>query len=138
MEYNAQTGAILWQNQSDHTQQITAGYILAKLAHTAGCGQRADVWRALFRRPCRLPTRHAARRRGGSYRGSPQPGLRAATGPPRDQIAVSGGLGCAAYWFDNRGRAAGSAGPPIRLNGNPNFVRGDCTATESAPTSGSL
>src|SRR5208283_512683 len=32
MEYTAQTGAILWQNQSDHTQQITAGYILANSA----------------------------------------------------------------------------------------------------------
>jgi hypothetical protein len=27
--YNAQNGDILWQNISDHTQQITAGYILA-------------------------------------------------------------------------------------------------------------
>jgi hypothetical protein len=29
LEYNAQTGAMLWQNVSDHSQQVTAGYILA-------------------------------------------------------------------------------------------------------------
>ena len=28
MEYNAQNGKILWQNNSDHSQQVTAGYIL--------------------------------------------------------------------------------------------------------------
>ena len=28
LAYNAQTGAMLWQNISDHSQQITAGYIL--------------------------------------------------------------------------------------------------------------
>ena len=28
LAYNAQTGKLLWQNLSDHTQQITAGYIL--------------------------------------------------------------------------------------------------------------
>jgi len=29
MEYNAQNGKILWQNNSDHSQQVTAGYILS-------------------------------------------------------------------------------------------------------------
>ncbi len=29
LAYNAQNGDILWQNLSDHSQQITAGYILA-------------------------------------------------------------------------------------------------------------
>jgi hypothetical protein len=29
LEYNAQTGQMLWQNVSDHSQQVTAGYILA-------------------------------------------------------------------------------------------------------------
>jgi hypothetical protein len=29
LEYNAQTGAMMWQNVSDHSQQVTAGYILA-------------------------------------------------------------------------------------------------------------
>jgi hypothetical protein len=28
MEYNAQNGKIIWQNNSDHSQQVTAGYIL--------------------------------------------------------------------------------------------------------------
>ncbi len=28
LEYNAQNGKILWQNNSDHSQQVTAGYIL--------------------------------------------------------------------------------------------------------------
>lgn len=28
LAYNAQTGELLWQNLADHTQQITAGYIL--------------------------------------------------------------------------------------------------------------
>jgi hypothetical protein len=28
LEYNAQTGAMMWQNVSDHSQQVTAGYIL--------------------------------------------------------------------------------------------------------------
>ena len=29
LEYNAQNGQMIWQNVSDHSQQVTAGYILA-------------------------------------------------------------------------------------------------------------
>jgi hypothetical protein len=107
MEYNAQTGAILWQNLSDHTQQITAGYILAN-----------------------SPTPQAvanARTYGPPRIAGMQAGFGRQQTPP-DQIAVGGGLGAQLYWFDNRGRLL-ERWPAHPLSGNPNFVRGDWFGT---------
>jgi hypothetical protein len=105
LAYNAQTGAILWHNLSDHTQQITAGYILAgsKTPQVVSNGRT-------------YPPRPA----GG------QPGLRTA-GPP-DQVVPGGGLAAQLYWFDNKGNLL-EKWPTHPLNGNPNFVRGDWYGT---------
>jgi hypothetical protein len=100
LEYNAQTGAMLWQNLSDHTQQITAGYILGD-SKTPQAVANARTYGAPMARGA---------------------GMRQA--PAADQIAVNGGLAAQLYWFDNKG-ALLERWPAQPLNGNPNFVRGD-------------
>ena len=122
MEYNAQTGAILWQNQSDHTQQITAGYILANSATPQavanGRTYGAPVPRPVGFQPGARPAGAAA-----GAGAAPQPGFGRQQGPA-DQIAINGGLAAQLDWFDNRGRLL-ERWPAHPLNGNPNFVRGD-------------
>jgi hypothetical protein len=98
---NAQTGAILWQNLSDHSQQITAGYILAD----SKTPQVITNGRTYTTRPGG----------GGGFRGQ---------ATPTGEIAVGGGLGAQLYWFDNVGRLL-ERWPAHPLSGNPNFVRGD-------------
>jgi hypothetical protein len=99
--YNAQTGAILWHNLSDHTQQITAGYILAdsKTPQVVSNGRTYPARPAGF-----------------------QPGARAVASS--DQTNPGGGLAAQLYWFDNKGHLL-EKWPAHPLNGNPNFVRGD-------------
>jgi hypothetical protein len=101
LAYNAQTGAILWHNLSDHTQQITAGYILAD----AKTPQVISNGRTYPARPAGL-----------------QPGPRPAAAT--DQVIPGGGLAAQLYWFDNKGNLL-EKWPAHPLNGNPNFVRGD-------------
>lgn len=100
LAYNAHSGAILWQNLSDHTQQITAGYIL-KNSKTP---QVVVNGRTYMPRP---PRRQAG-----------------ATPPPETGLGGNGGLGAQLYWFDNKGNLL-ERWPAHPLNGNPNFVRGD-------------
>jgi hypothetical protein len=126
MEYNAQTGAILWQNQSDHTQQITAGYILANSA-TPQAVANGRTYGAPVPRPASFqPGVRPAGAAAGAGAG-PQPGFGRQQGPA-DQIAINGGLAAQLYWFDNRGRLL-ERWPAHPLNGNPNFVRGDWYGT---------
>ena len=126
MEYNAQTGAILWQNQSDHTQQITAGYILAN-SPTPQAVANGRTYGAPVPRPAGFqPGARPAGAAAGAGAG-PQPGFGRQQGPA-DQIAISGGLAAQLYWFDNRGRLL-ERWPAHPLNGNPNFVRGDWYGT---------
>ena len=101
LAYSAQTGKLLWHNISDHTQQITAGYILAnsKTPQVVSNGRT-------------YPARPAGFQAGG--RSS------AAT----DQVTPGGGLAAQLYWFDNKGNLL-EKWPAHPLNGNPNFVRGD-------------
>jgi len=120
MEYNAQTGAILWQNQSDHTQQITAGYILAnsptpQAVATGGC--MARLFRAL---PASNPACGPPARR--QLQGQAAAGFGRQQGPA-DQIALAAG------WLRSsmvrQSRRLLERWPAHPLNGNPNFVRGD-------------
>jgi outer membrane protein assembly factor BamB len=106
LAYNAQTGAILWQNISDHSQQITAGYILANSATP----QVVTNGRTYIAMP----------RPAGFVPG--QPFRRAA--PPTSEIVAGGGLGAQLYWFNNKGKLL-ETWPAHMLFGNPNFVRGD-------------
>jgi hypothetical protein len=106
--YDAQTGAMLWQNVSDHTQQITAGYILAD-SKTPQVVANGRTYGAPQPRPA-----------GGAAGGRPQ--------PAPGQIQVGGGLGAQLYWFDAQGRLL-EKWPAHPLNGNPNFVRGDWYGT---------
>jgi len=114
--YNAQNGDMLWQNLSDHSQQITAGYILG----TARTPQVVTNGRTYG-----TPTPRPA---------GAQPGLRPSGGGgfrqaiPAGEIGVGGGLGAQLYWFDNVGRLL-EKWPAHPLNGNPNFVRGDWYGT---------
>jgi hypothetical protein len=100
---------MLWQNLSDHSQQVTAGFILAD----SKTPQVVTNGRTYATRPA-----GAAGGRGAG--GSP------ATTVP--QIAVGGGLGAQLYWFDNAGRLL-ERWPANPLSGNPNFVRGDWYGT---------
>ena len=111
---NGQTGAILWQNLSDHSQQITAGYILgdSKMPQVITNG------RTYTTRPG-PPPGAAPRAPGAAAAG----GFRGQAGPS-GEIAVGGGLGAQLYWFDNVGRLL-EKWPAHPLSGNPNFVRGD-------------
>jgi hypothetical protein len=137
LAYNAQTGAMLWQNLSDHTQQITAGYILAdsKTPQIVSNG-RTYLPRPAFNGPRPAATPRPPQQSGTQPNptGNPQPAtgnspadtevpVFRATGPA-NQIAVGGGLGAQLYWFDNAGRLL-ERWPAHPLNGNPNFVRGD-------------
>ena len=106
LAYNAQTGAILWQNISDHSQQITAGYILANSA-TPQVVTNGRTYIAMPRPAGFVP--------GQPFR---------RTAPPAGEIAVGGGLGAQLYWFNNQGKLL-ETWPAHPLFGNPNFVRGD-------------
>jgi hypothetical protein len=116
--YNAETGEMLWQNLSDHSQQITAGYILGDSktpqvvtnGRTYGPPRPAPVAGAVPRVPGA----------GGGFRGQ-------AT-PPGEIGVGGGGLGAQLYWFDNVGRLL-ETWPAHPLSGNPNFVRGDWFGT---------
>jgi hypothetical protein len=110
LAYNAQTGAMLWQNISDHTQQITAGYILANTKTP----QIVANGRTYAPAPPRPP--------------GATPGAGGRPQAPPGQIAIGGGLGAQLYWFDNVGRLL-ERWPAHPLNGNPNFVRGDWFGT---------
>jgi len=103
--YNAQTGALLWHNISDHTQQITAGYILSD----SKTPQVVSNGRTYPPRPVGF-----------------QP--RARSAPATDQVVPGGGLAAQLYWFDNHGSLL-ERWPAHPLNGNPNFVRGDWYGT---------
>jgi hypothetical protein len=108
LAYNAQNGDLLWQNLSDHSQQVTAGWILG----SSKTPQVVTNGRTYRPRPPRAA-------------GTPQ-AQRAA--PPADQIIAGGGLGAQLYWFDNSGRQL-ETWPAHPLTGNPNFVRGDWYGT---------
>jgi hypothetical protein len=108
LAYNAQNGDMLWQNLSDHSQQVTAGFILGD----SKTPQVVTNGRTYTTRPAG----------GGGGRGAPAD----TTGPP--QINVGGGLGAQLYWFDNVGRLL-ERWPAHPLSGNPNFVRGDWYGT---------
>jgi hypothetical protein len=110
LAYNAQNGDILWQNVSDHSQQITAGYILAGFPRP----QVVTNGRTYMPPPPRPP---GAPRGGG---GRPV--------APAGEIAVGGGLGAQLYLFDNVGKLL-ETWPAHPLSGNPNFVRGDWYGT---------
>ncbi|HEY4381362.1 MAG TPA: hypothetical protein VGN01_13510 [Acidobacteriaceae bacterium] len=119
--YNAQNGDMLWQNLSDHSQQITAGYILgdSKTPQVVTNGR-------VYGPPRPAPAAGAAPRvpggggGGGGFRGQPT--------PPGEIAVGGGGLGAQLYWFDNVGRLL-EKWPASPLNGNPNFVRGDWYGT---------
>ena len=108
LAYNAQTGAILWQNLSDHSQQVTAGRILAGFP-TPQVVTNGRTYNAGPPRPA------------GAERGQ-----RPAT--PAGEIAVGGGLGAQLYWFNSTGDLL-ERWPAHPLLGNPNFVRGDWYGT---------
>ena len=110
LAYNAQNGDILWQNVSDHSQQVTAGYILAGFPRP----QVVTNGRTYAPPPPRPP---GAPRGGG---GRPT--------APAGEIAVGGGLGAQLYLFDNVGKLL-ETWPAHPLSGNPNFVRGDWYGT---------
>jgi len=111
LAYNAQNGDMLWQNLSDHSQQVTAGWILDGLKTP----QVVTNGRTYTPRPARPPGASQTQGRGGS-------------GSQSNQIAVGGGLGAQLYWFDNIGRQL-ETWPAHPLSGNPNFVRGDWYGT---------
>ncbi len=115
--YNAQNGEMLWQNLSDHSQQITAGYILAN-SRTPQVVTNGRTYGVPAPRP--PGAQSGVRPAGGGG------GFRQAT--PAGEIGVGGGLGAQLYWFDNVGRLL-EEWPAHPLNGNPNFVRGDWYGT---------
>ena len=108
LAYNAQNGDMLWQNLSDHSQQVTAGWILS--------GSKTPQVVTNGRTYTPRPVRPA---------GAPQTPRRETQS---NQIAVGGGLGAQLYWFDNAGRQL-ETWPAHPLSGNPNFVRGDWYGT---------
>jgi hypothetical protein len=105
LAYNSQTGDILWQNISDHSQQITAGYILSN-AKTPQVVTNGRTYMAMPR----------------------PPGQRGRMAMPTDQIVVGNFLGAQLYWFNNAGKLL-EKWPAHPLEGNPNFVRGDWYGT---------
>ena len=113
LAYNAQNGDMLWQNVSDHSQQVTAGWILSG----SKTPQVATNGRTYGPRPARLIGSAPAQGQG-------QRGVDAQS----NQIMVGGGLGAQLYWFDNLGREL-ERWPAHPLTGNPNFVRGDWYGT---------
>jgi len=106
LAYNAQTGAILWQNISDHSQQITAGYILDS-SSTPQVITNGRTYTPMPRPPGFVPGQRPMR-----------------IASPPGEIAIGGGLGAQLYWFNNQGKLL-ETWPAHPLNGNPNFVRGD-------------
>ena len=110
LAYNAQNGDILWQNVSDHSQQVTAGYILAGVPRPQ-VGTNGRTYAPPPPRPPGAP-------RGGGGRPT----------APAGEIAVGGGLGAQLYLFDNVGKLL-ETWPAHPLSGNPNFVRGDWYGT---------
>jgi hypothetical protein len=121
LAYNAQTGAMLWQNLSDHTQQITAGYILGN-SKTPQVVSNGRTYGAPTPRPAGAqPGLRAAGGGGGG-------GFNRQQGPPDQMGGGGGGLGAQLYWFDNVGRLL-ETWPAHPLSGNPNFVRGDWFGT---------
>ena len=115
--YNAQNGKMLWQNVSDHSQQVTAGYILGN-SKTPQVVTNGRTYGAPVPRPA--GGQQGPRPAGGG-------GFNRQQGPPA-QMGVGGGLGAQLYWFDNVGRLL-EIWPAHPLNGNPNFVRGDWFGT---------
>ena len=111
LAYNAQSGDMLWQNLTDHSQQVTAGWIL----NGSKTPQVVTNGRTYTPRPV-----HPA--------GAAQTQRRESSGSQSNQIAVGGGLGAQLYWFDNIGREL-ETWPAHPLSGNPNFVRGDWYGT---------
>jgi len=122
LAYNAQNGDMLWQNLSDHSQQITAGYILgdSKTPQVVTGGRTYGA-------PQPRPAGAAPGLRPAGAAGGGGGGFGRQQGPP-DQIGVQGGLAAQLYWFDNVGRLL-ERWPAQPLNGNPNFVRGDWYGT---------
>ena len=136
LAYNAQTGAMLWQNISDHSQQVTAGYILgdSKTPQVVTNGRVYGPARPAGLQPAAQPGLRPAAAQAGAP-GAPgaaagaRPGggggFRGGPATPPGEIGVGGGgLGAWLYWFDNQGRLL-ETWPAHPLNGNPNFVRGD-------------
>jgi hypothetical protein len=119
--YNAQNGDMLWQNLSDHSQQITAGYILgdSKTPQVVTNGR-------VYGPPRPAPIAGAAPRVPGAGGGGG--GFRGQATPPGEIGVGGGGLGAQLYWFDNVGRLL-EQWPAHPLSGNPNFVRGDWYGT---------
>lgn len=111
LAYNAQNGDMLWQNLSDHSQQITAGYILGD----SKTPQVVTNGRTYGTRIAPSP---------GAARGQGTGGSSRRQGADPGEIAVNGGLAAQLYWFDNVGRLL-EKWPAHPLTGNPNFVRGD-------------
>jgi hypothetical protein len=111
LAYNAQNGDMLWQNLSDHSQQVTAGFILAnsKTPQVVTNGRTYSI----------RPPGGGGGRTGGAA---------AATSDANPQIQTGGGLGAQLYWFDHKGRLL-ERWPAHPLSGNPNFVRGDWFGT---------
>jgi hypothetical protein len=135
--YNAQTGAMLWQNISDHSQQITAGYILgdSKTPQIVTNGRVYGPARPAGMQPGLRPAttsagaqavgQGAAGAAAGGRGGGGGGGFRGGPATPPGEIGVGGGgLGAWLYWFDNAGRLL-ETWPAHPLNGNPNFVRGN-------------
>jgi hypothetical protein len=115
LAYNAQNGDMLWQNLSDHSQQVTAGWIL----NDSKTPQVVTNGRTYTPRPPRPAPGSQTPGQG------PTPSRVNASG---DQITVGGGLGAQLYWFDSIGRQL-ETWPAHPLSGNPNFVRGDWYGT---------
>jgi hypothetical protein len=109
LAYNAQNGDVLWQNLSDHSQQVTAGWILDG-SQTPQVVTNGRTYTPRLPRPAGAAQ---TQRRESSQ---------------SNQIAVGGGLGAQLYWFDSIGRQL-ETWPAHPLSGNPNFVRGDWYGT---------
>jgi hypothetical protein len=136
--YNAQTGAMLWQNLSDHSQQITAGYILGDSktpqvvtnGRVYGPARPAGAQPGPGLRPAAAPAGAQAGAPGaaGGRGGGGGGGFRGQATPAGEIGVGGGGLGAWLYWFDNQGRLL-ETWPAHPLSGNPNFVRGDWYGT---------
>jgi len=85
LAYNAETGGLLWQNLSDHSQQITAA--------TSSPTHPRRKWSLTPYLLANAKTRRISCRTAFQE-----------TVPPSDEIAVGGGLGAQLYWFDNKGK----------------------------------
>ena len=110
LAYNAQNGEMLWQNISDHSQQITAGYILgdSKTPQVVTNGRIYGPARPVGGRPGLRP---AGTRQEGRVRQVGAAVVEAsAAGRRRLQVRLvwaAAACGAWLYWFDNQGRSAG-------------------------------